>query len=175
MLLSEEDLSSPRITLQPAVPVMDAIDDLPPLASGETAAAYDRPPRTDYQRARRNGCRTLAWHDATAHTPRMLEIIRHAGKNISAIPRELISSGFSSCYSRLDGETPSVTITVNFVHPASNRCIHPACDRALTHERWGPPKGGTLAGRFVESPCSMRTYTRTMSWPPHPAHPMGPG
>ena len=26
----------------------------------------------------------------------------------------------------------SVTITVNFVHPASNRCIHPACNRALT-------------------------------------------
>jgi DNA (cytosine-5)-methyltransferase 1 len=25
-----------------------------------------------------------------------------------------------------------VTITVNFVHPASNRCIHPTLDRALT-------------------------------------------
>ena len=62
----------------------------------------------------------------------MLEIIRHSGKNISAIPGHLISSGFSSCYSRLDGATPSVTITVNFVHPASNRCIHPICDRALT-------------------------------------------
>jgi DNA (cytosine-5)-methyltransferase 1 len=62
----------------------------------------------------------------------MLEIIRHSGKNISSIPSHLISSGFSSCYSRLDGDATSVTITVNFVHPASNRCIHPSCDRALT-------------------------------------------
>jgi DNA (cytosine-5)-methyltransferase 1 len=62
----------------------------------------------------------------------MMEIIKHSGKNISCIPRHLITSGFSSCYSRLDGDKPSVTITVNFVHPASNRCIHPICDRALT-------------------------------------------
>jgi DNA (cytosine-5)-methyltransferase 1 len=27
---------------------------------------------------------------------------------------------------------PSVTLTVNFVHPASNRCIHPEQHRALT-------------------------------------------
>jgi len=62
----------------------------------------------------------------------MLEIIRHSGPNISYIPKHLISSGFSSCYSRLDSDDPSVTITVNFVHPASNRCIHPIADRALT-------------------------------------------
>ena len=62
----------------------------------------------------------------------MLEIIRHAGSNISAIPEHLISSGFSSCYSRVDPDEPAVTITVNFVHPASNKCIHPYQDRALT-------------------------------------------
>lgn len=62
----------------------------------------------------------------------MLEIIKHAGPNINSIPPHLISSGFSSCYSRLAADEPSVTITVNFVHPASNRCIHPALDRALT-------------------------------------------
>lgn len=32
----------------------------------------------------------------------------------------------------LDADKPAVTITVNFVHPASNRCIHPQQDRALT-------------------------------------------
>ena len=132
MIVPEEDLFSPRLNLQRAVTVLDAIDDLPPIKSGESSDAYDRPPRTDYQRARRNGCRKLALHYSTAHTPRMLEIIKHSGKNISAIPSRLISSGFSSCYSRLDGDMPSVTITVNFVHPASNRCIHPVCDRALT-------------------------------------------
>jgi DNA (cytosine-5)-methyltransferase 1 len=71
-------------------------------------------------------------HSSTIHTPKMLEIIRHSGKNISSIPPHLITSGFSSSYSRLDGDEPSVTITVNFVHPASNRCIHPEQDRALT-------------------------------------------
>lgn len=132
MLIPQDDLFSPKLNLTPAVTVLDAIDDLPPIKSGESADHYERAPRNDYQRQRRNGCKNLALHYSTAHTPRMLEIIRHSGKNISAIPSHLISSGFSSCYSRLDGDVPSVTITVNFVHPASNRCIHPKCDRALT-------------------------------------------
>ncbi len=62
----------------------------------------------------------------------MLAIIKHSGKNIDCIPKSLITSGFSSCYSRLAPDEPAVTITVNFVHPASNRCIHPVADRALT-------------------------------------------
>lgn len=132
MLIPQEDLFTPKLNLKPAVTVLDAIDDLPPIKSGESSDHYARGPRNDYQRQRRNGCKKLALHYSTAHTPRMLEIIRHSGKNISAIPSHLISSGFSSCYSRLDGDVPSVTITVNFVHPASNRCIHPKCDRALT-------------------------------------------
>ena len=132
MLVPEEDLFAPKLNLKPAVTVLDAIDDLPPIRSGESSDQYEHTPRNDYQRQRRNGSKKLALHYSTAHTPRMLEIIRHSGKNISAIPSHLISSGFSSCYSRLDGDVPSVTITVNFVHPASNRCIHPKCDRALT-------------------------------------------
>ena len=71
-------------------------------------------------------------HESTRHSPKMLEIISHSGPNISFISKHLISSGFSSCYSRLTGDEPSVTITVNFVHPASNRCIHPVADRGLT-------------------------------------------
>ena len=112
--------------------MLDAIDDLPPVAAGEEATRYRRPPRTEYQRARRAGERHLTLHAATNHGPRMLEIIRHAGANISSIPPHLITSGFSSCYSRLAGDEPAPTITVNFVHPASNKCIHPLQDRALT-------------------------------------------
>jgi DNA (cytosine-5)-methyltransferase 1 len=132
MLLPEEDLFSPRLNLKPAITVMDAIGDLPPIKSDETATEYMMPPKTNYQKERRNGCNELTLHFSTAHTTKMLEIIKHSGKNIDCIPEHLISSGFSSCYSRLDGDKPSVTITVNFVHPASNRCIHPVCDRALT-------------------------------------------
>lgn len=119
-------------SLSEAVSVMDAIDDLPAIDSGGSAERYERPARNAYQRERRSRRGVLTLHDSTRHTPKMLEIIRHSGPNISYIPKHLISSGFSSCYSRLAGDEPSVTITVNFVHPASNRCIHPVADRALT-------------------------------------------
>ena len=131
MSVAESDLFSTGRLAQP-VTVENAIGDLPQIRSGEIANEYDRAPFTDYQRERRNGTRALKLHFSTAHTPKMLEIIKHSGKNINSIPKHLISSGFSSCYSRLDGNMTSVTITVNFVHPASNRCIHPTCDRALT-------------------------------------------
>jgi DNA (cytosine-5)-methyltransferase 1 len=125
-LLEQGDVLSPYVTVD------DAIDDLPEVAAGEIAECYDRPPRTDYQAARRKDLRELAHHESTRHTARMLEIVRHAGKNISSIPPHLITSGFSSCYSRVDGDEPCVTLTVNFIHPASNRCIHPRQHRALT-------------------------------------------
>lgn len=125
------DLFSAR-RLKPPVTVMDAIGDLPQIASGESVNVYSVPPYNDYQKERRKDCRSLRLHEATLHSPKMLEIIKHSGENIYSIPKHLISSGFSSCYSRLDGNKPSVTITVNFVHPASNRCIHPVADRALT-------------------------------------------
>jgi DNA (cytosine-5)-methyltransferase 1 len=111
---------------------MDAIGDLPRISSGEEAAFYERAPITGYQSERRKYLDTLTLHSSTKHSAKMLEIIRHSGTNISSIPKHLITSGFSSCYSRLAPDEPAVTITVNFVHPASNRCIHPICDRALT-------------------------------------------
>ena len=139
MLLPKEPDLFIKSELNPAITVMDAIDDLPPVESGEKATIYVNKPRTEYQRARRNGTKLLTLHEATNHSKKMLEIIRHAGKNINSIPKRLISSGFSSCYSRLDTNEPAVTITVNFVHPASNRCIHPLQNRALT-----PSEGARL-------------------------------
>jgi DNA (cytosine-5)-methyltransferase 1 len=118
--------------LPPALTVADAIDDLPDVPSGGEATQYTTPARTEYQRERRVGSESLTMHSSTRHTAKMLEIIRHAGPNISSIPPHLITSGFSSCYSWLSADEPSPTITVNFIHPASNRCIHPVQDRALT-------------------------------------------
>lgn len=120
-------------TLPKAVTVREAIDDLPIVQSGGSADRYDAEPRTAYQAARRaNVGDELLLHSSTKHSEKMMEIIRHSGDNISCIPSHLITSGFSSCYSRLRGDEPAVTITVNFVHPASNKCIHPDLDRALT-------------------------------------------
>jgi DNA (cytosine-5)-methyltransferase 1 len=131
--------------LRPAVSVIDAIGDLPSVKPGTEATDYDRPAVTAYQHDRRKRCKRLTWHDATAHREQMMEIIRHSGPNISYIPKHLVTSGFSSCYSRLAADEPSVTITVNFVHPASNRCIHPTADRALT------PREGARLQSFDDS------------------------
>lgn len=130
--------------LSPAVTLDDAIHDLPPVEAGERATEYTCVVRsTEYERFIRNGAKKLELHDATGHSEQMLEIIKHAGENIYALPPGMVSSGFSSCYSRLNGGEPSTTITVNFVHPASNRCIHPRQHRALT-----PREGARIQGFY---------------------------
>jgi DNA (cytosine-5)-methyltransferase 1 len=131
----------------PALTLMDAIDDLPEVRSGQRATEYASGPRNRFQQLMRFGSEELTMHEATAHSPAMLNIIKHAGDNISALPSGLVTSGFSTCYSRLAPFEPANTITVNFVHPASNRCIHPFQDRALT-----PREGARLQSfpdRFV--------------------------
>jgi len=140
-----EGLFSTGLSMEPAISVMDAIGDLPAVEPGGEAIEYDRPAKTAFQRARRGFSTRLTWHEATAHREHMMEIIRHSGANISHIPKHLVKSGFSSCYSRLAPDEPAVTITVNFVHPASNRCIHPTADRALT------PREGARLQSFDDS------------------------
>lgn len=122
-----------RQCLQPALTLWDAISDLPPIEASGSADSYreDIEP-TDYARARRRECRKLTMHSSTRHTSRMLRVIEQSGTNRWALPEGMTTSGFSSCYSRLSYNEPSTTITVNFVHPASNRCIHPTQNRALT-------------------------------------------
>lgn len=142
--------------VQDAVGVLDAIDDLPQLMSGESARAYVEPPRTEFQMAMRRGSTALSLHESTRHSDKMMEIIRHSGANISALPPGLVSSGFSSCYSRLDAREPSTTITVNFVHPASNRCIHPTQDRALT------PREGARLQSFPDRFAFQGTRTQVV-------------
>jgi len=128
--------------LPPAMPAFDAISDLPPVAAGEAADSYLSPPENDYQRRMRKGVRgPLTMHRATRHSDQMLNIIRHAGANRNELPDGMTTSGFSSSYSRLDPDVPSVTLTVNFVHPSSNKCIHPYQDRALT-----PREGARIQG-----------------------------
>lgn len=129
-------------TLPPALTVMDGIHDLPEIKSGESASRYREGfDMTPYERRLRGDETVLTLHESTAHGPEMLEIIRKAGSNRAALPEGMTSSGFSTCYSRLEPDRPAVTITVNFVHPSSNKCIHPYQDRALT-----PREGARLQG-----------------------------
>lgn len=116
----------------PATTVMQAISDLPPVESGQKANYYlPDVALTDYQKYLRNGSTELNDHEATVHSPQMLEIIKASGYNIEAV-KHLVTSGFSTSYSRLEPNKPSVTLTVNFVNPSSNKCIHPTQNRALT-------------------------------------------
>jgi DNA (cytosine-5)-methyltransferase 1 len=121
-----------RDALTPAVTLMEAIGDLPAVDSGDQVTEYAGAGATEFQRAIRGDAIELTWHRATKHSDKMMEIIRHAGSSIADLPPGMVTSGFSSCYSRLDADRPSNTITVNFVHPSSNRCIHPFQHRALT-------------------------------------------
>lgn len=119
--------------LQAAVTVEEAIGDLQPVGSGQSATNYiSQFPGNDFQKLMRGTSNKVDLHEATQHSVKMLEIIKHSGSNIFALPKGMVTSGFSTSYSRLEGEEPSVTLTVNFVHPASNKCIHPYQDRALT-------------------------------------------
>lgn len=146
-------VSTSHNRLLPALTVMDAISDLPPLSSGRECTIYRKPPQNDYQSDRRKNSNTLTLHKCTAHPEYMLNIIRHAGDNIYALPDGMVKSGFSSCYSRLSANEPGVTITVKFTNPASSKCIHPSQDRALT------PREGARIQSFDDNYifCGTRT------------------
>ncbi len=117
----------------PAVTVWDAISDLPSIKSGEEAHYYKSTPLNEYQIERRKySGESVKLHQAANHSEKMLEVIKHAGSNINALPEGLVSSGYSSCYSRLDKDHVSTTITVKFTSPASSKCIHPLDDRSIT-------------------------------------------
>ncbi len=118
--------------LPPAITTFEAIGDLPPVQTGEECPRYTRKPKCEYQRERRARSEGLTLHLATNHNSQLLEVIRHSGDSISSVPKGMVSSGFSSCYSRLDPNLPANTITVKFTSPASSKCIHPFQDRAIT-------------------------------------------
>ncbi|MGL5098082.1 MAG: DNA cytosine methyltransferase, partial [Planctomycetia bacterium] len=125
----------PRPLMEPPVSVGDAIFDLPELKPGQTAAAYDRPPATDYQRVRRGNCTVLSNHEAAGHPPRLVEIIRHVpdGGIRRSIPDALQpKSGFHNSYSRLASGKPAVAVTSNMRKPSSARAIHPLQHRGLS-------------------------------------------
>ncbi|WP_134669257.1 DNA cytosine methyltransferase [Halorussus marinus] len=143
--------------LREARTIVDAIGDLPELEAGERAVEYTQPPQNRYQASLRDGSAELTLHEATDHGEKMLTIIRHSGpnkqttiENLERSPEvddvdDYITTGYSSSYSRLDPDLPSVTMTVNFIHPASNKCIHPTQDRALT------PREGARIQSFPDS------------------------
>jgi DNA (cytosine-5)-methyltransferase 1 len=116
-----------------AITVMEAISDLPELSSGQSSDLYAGPPGNAYQEVMRaRGSSRVSLHQAASHSKKMLDIIKVSGTSKSALPKGLVSSGFSSCYSRMEADQPATTITVKFTSPASSKCIHPHQHRAIT-------------------------------------------
>lgn len=125
----------PRPLSTPQVTVGDAILDLPPLESGETATTYSSPPLTAYQRARRGKTKRLANHEAANHPAKLVEILSHIpdGGNRKSIPDALQpKSGFHNSYARLASFKPAVAVTSNMRKPSSARATHPTQHRGLT-------------------------------------------
>jgi DNA (cytosine-5)-methyltransferase 1 len=117
----------------PAITVMEAICDLPELTSGKSSDHYATPPTNYYQNMMRaKGVGRLSLHQAALHSNKMLDVIKVAGTSKNALPDGIVSSGFSSCYSRMEPDQPATTITVKFTSPASSKCIHPYQQRAIT-------------------------------------------
>ncbi|QQG48741.1 MAG: DNA cytosine methyltransferase [archaeon] len=118
--------------LAEALTAWDAISDLPEVEPGREVRAYSKAPLNEYQKRLRGGCNELALHYATSHGRRMLDIVKRSGPNVNSLPKGIVKSGFSTSYSRIEPDKPSVTLTGNFPYPGSNKCIHPFQDRAIT-------------------------------------------
>jgi DNA (cytosine-5)-methyltransferase 1 len=115
-----------------ALTVNDAISDLPPLSRGQELTTYGSRPHNPYQQAMRATAQSITLHKAAHHSDKMMKVIRRSGESKADLPPGLVTSGFSSCYSRLNGNEPSTTITVKFQSPASSKCIHPTQHRTIT-------------------------------------------
>ena len=103
--------------------VRDAIGDLKPLESGESD------PEDPH-------------HRASAHGPRVLEMIAHVPKDGGSrtdMPRRLwldchkrLSGGAETSYGRMKWDEPSPTITCQCTTPACGRFTHPVRNRGIT-------------------------------------------
>lgn len=138
-----------------AITVWDAIGDLSPISSGEESSEYRSSPRNPYQAHMRGKCSKVTLHQAARHNSKMLEVMRFAGSSRSELPEGLVSSGYSSCYSRMAADEPSPTITVKFTSPASSKCIHPFDDRAITPREAARLQSFPDTYRFLGSKTSV--------------------
>ena len=115
--------------------VWDAISDLPSLKAGTRSAEYLRT-ETEFQREMRGDVDQLTWHEAPAHSDRILEILRalpSEGASRSELTSEItLTSGFHNTYCRLWAGKPAPAVTSSAGRVSSGRNAHPYDDRALT-------------------------------------------
>jgi len=125
----------------PFVSVEDAIGDLPSLAAGGEAIAYNCEPFTDYQAARRRNVKLLSNHFARSHEMKFIEKklkkIPEGGSNQDLDGRQRFDRGrkikyLSQAYGRLHRHGIAQTITAHFSNPGSGRFLHYRDHRSIT-------------------------------------------
>jgi DNA (cytosine-5)-methyltransferase 1 len=125
----------------PFVSVEEAVGDLPPLEPGGEAISYAGPPFSDYQAARRRGCRALSNHSARNHDAdfieKKLKKIKEGGSNQDLDGRSRFDRGreikyLSQAYGRLHRHGIAQTITAHFANPGSGRFLHYRDHRSIT-------------------------------------------
>jgi DNA (cytosine-5)-methyltransferase 1 len=116
--------------------VADALGDLPALEAGEQASEYARPAETPLQRALRGNEAVLTWHEAPAHAPAMLRLIKalplEGGTRSDLASAVAPASGFHNTYGRLRSDRPAPAVTSSIGRVSSGRHVHPTQHRALT-------------------------------------------
>jgi len=125
----------------PFVSVEEAIGDLPSLDPGAEAIGYAGAPFSDYQAARRRGCRALSNHAARDHDREFIEKkikkIKEGGSNQDLDGRSRFDRGreikyLSQAYGRLHRHGIAQTITAHFANPGSGRFLHYRDHRSIT-------------------------------------------
>ena len=155
---SFHDESATSGSLKPLVTVSDAIEDLPPLSSGEGVdeMGYTSGALSDYQRLLRAGSRQVFNHIAPRLAPINLERITHIpqGGNWRNVPYSLLPAGMRRArrtdhtkrYGRLHSDRQASTILTKCdIHWGAY--IHPEQDRTITVRE---------AARFQSFPDSFR-------------------
>jgi DNA (cytosine-5)-methyltransferase 1 len=120
----------------------DAIADLPPVASGESNAAYDRAPVSSFQIAMREGSAQLNNHYAARMAPINLARFKHLkpGQDWRDLPYDLLPPGMQRAlrkdhtrrFRRMTWEGVPRSVITRFRDPKSGEYIHPEQDRTIT-------------------------------------------
>lgn len=122
--------------LKPYVTLKDALGDLPPIKSAESADNYLHAANNEFLRyVRSHAGKVLTEHRAPkngAHLVKIMETLRE-GQDKFDLPEAIRpKSGYANTYAKLWWNQPSTTVTRNFACPSSSRCIHPRDSRAMS-------------------------------------------
>lgn len=127
--IGEPEFPEPILSEEDYVTCRQAINDLPPRVNeiGKDVDDYSGPPRSEYQKIMRNGCKKLYNHVGTNHTKLVqdtIALVPEGGNHKDLPPGWGESRRFNEAWTRYDGNKPSKTIDTghrNHFHYEYNR------------------------------------------------------